>query len=426
MLTRRAQAGVLTSACLVTGLLAPPVHGTPPSVQPCTQLAASPAFTADRTAFCAGHVPDPTSGRTTAIAVFRTTDGGRTWTRATAAGLTFNDTDARVTHLSVSPRYASDRTVFAQIRNTGLFQSVDGGETFSLVGPLAWSRVTPFVATAPAPPVPIPAPDAGAHTIFGMARSGGADGDPNASAIIDPLARSHTPVRGTPARDLEFAIADTFARDGAAFAVADRGVGLDARVELYRCGAMLTCDALLIAFPKRWTFDRLWLSRDFEKTRTVYVSMTTLSGSRVLYWSRDAGGTWSRWSAAERLLAPVVAARNVPRYAVAFGTSRTVYLRVSYMPGATSSAAPPAEQLFRSDDGGSTWRRVAFGRAARQAGSRGVMPTDSPIGEQANGAIPPGALTVAGSTVFMLGHTGRYAGLYCSWDGGRQWGRTCR
>ena len=395
-----------------------PSHAAPPVVEPCAQFAASPDFATDHIAYCAGHLRDRTTGNTTGIAVYRTVDGGRTWTKAAAAGLA-HDAYARVRHLSVV-----DGELFIQVGNSGLFQSTDGGDTFSLIGPLAWGYVTPFVATAPATLLPLPS--AGSRALFAMALDGGEDGDPNKSAIIDPLTRSQSPVVGTPARDRAFAVPDTFAQDGTAFAVADRGIGLDARVEVYRCDGAFVCDDLLYAFPQRWTFDRIWLSRSFATTRTVYVSTRSLNGHGVLWWSRDAGRTWSRWQSAERLLTPVVRAKGYPLYALATGPARTLYLRLSYRPDAGRSV-PPAEQLYRSADGGATWTLVAYGRTAEQRGPRGVMPTDSPLVGTLDGIIPSGALTVAGQgTLFTLGKTGSYAGLYCSWDGGRRWQRTCR
>lgn len=262
-----------------------------------------------------------------------------------------------------------------------------------------------------------------------MASPAGQDGEPNKSAVIDPVARSHAPVAGTPGRDREFAISDTYARDGAAFAVADTGVGVSARVQVYRCDTTFRCNERLHAFPKRWTFDRIWLSSDFARTKTIYVSTTPLTGPRALWWSRDAGKTWARWTSAERLLAPVSKAKAYPAYVLGRGPagSRLLYLRVSYAPVSDAPAAPPAEQLFRSGDNGATWTLLAYGRTASQRGARGTMPTDNPITDLGDGAVPPGALTVApGGRLFALGRTGSYFGLYCSTDGGRHWARTCR
>jgi hypothetical protein len=412
------------AACLLAVVL--PAAGVraaaaPPPVQPCTQFAASPDFAVDRTAFCAGHVRDASTGSTTGIAVFRTSDGGRTWAPGAAAGLFMNDANARVDHLVVSPLYKTDRKVFLQVRNTGLFESTDGGATFTIVDPLAWNRLTGYVSAVPGGLLP----SAGAHAVFAMAAPAGQDGEANKSALIDPVAHAHTPVTGTPGRDREFAISDTYDRDGAAFAVADLGVGLQARVAVYRCDATYACGQRLYEFPKRWTYDRIWLSADFANTKTIYLSMTPLTGPRTLWWSRDAGKTWARWTAAERLLTPVAKVKGYPAYGLGRGPGRTLYLRVSYAPTTGAATAPPAEQLFRSGDNGVTWTLTAFGRAATQAGPRGTMPTDNRL-DTGDGKLPPGVLTVTPSgRVFSLGSTGGYPSFYCSWDAGRHWARTC-
>lgn len=420
---RRAAAGFVLALAAVPVAWAAPPAPPPPPVQPCAHFAASPGFARDGTAFCAGHQKDA-SGATTGFVVHRTTDRGRSWTRLAAAGLLMNDPHARVRHLSVSPAYATDSTVFVQVQNTGLFQSTDAGTTFTLVSPLAWGSLTAYAATAPGGLLGT----AGVHPLFVMASPAGQDGEPNRSAIVDPLARAHTPVVGTPGRDTEFAVSDTYERDGAAFAVADHGVGLDARVGIYRCNAAFACSEPLHSFPKRWTFDRIWLSAGFATTRTVYVSMTTLEGKRSLWWSRDAGKTWQPWTSAERLLAPVVSAKSYPGYALAPGPagSRQLHLRVSYSPGEVRSG-PPAEQLFRSKDGGATWQPVAYGRTPAQGGTRGTIPTNSPLSDFGSGDVAPGALTVTSTGhLFALGNTWVYAGFYCSWDAGRTWARYCR
>lgn len=397
-----------------------PAPPAPPPVWPCDEFAASPDFATDRTAFCAGAVVDRSTRATTGVAVWRTTDGGRTWAQQPAAGLLFTNTNAKVEHLEVSPRYKSDRTIFVQVGGTGLFSSVDGGATFTLVSPLAWGELTSYAATAPGGVLPTE----GVHTLYVMARPADEDGKPNSSALIDPLTRAHTPVVGTPGRDKTFAVSDTFARDGSAFAVADHGVGLDAYVGIYRCTATFSCSDRLHSFPKRWTFDRIWLAPDFARSRTLYVSMTTVSGARSLWWSRNAGTTWARFSSAERVLAATVKAKVAPAIAFAW-SGRHVYFRVAAV--GSPRTGPPAEQLYRSADGGATWRLFAYGRSATQAGSRGTMPADAAPLDTADGRSPRGLLTgTVDGRLFLLGSTWVYKGFYCSADGGRTWARLCR
>jgi hypothetical protein len=407
----------------------------PPPVISCSEFTASPEFASDHTAFCGGHLVNPATGQTVGFKVYRTTDGGRTWATAAAAGLSSFGTDGRLTYLAVSPLFKTDQTLFAQVGDSGLFASTDSGESFLPVDPLGRGALSSYVMDAATPALPglrQPASllgQAGAHVVFMMAAAASQDGQPNQSALVDPLAHSHTTVRGTPGRDRLFAVSDTFSRDSSAFAVADTGIGLNAQVKVFRCDVTFACGQLLIAFPKRWTFDRIWLSRNFVSTRTVYASVTTTDGARTLWWSRDAGSTWSRWTSAERLYAPILALKkDIRGYAVGAGTGHTLFLRVAYSPETSSASAPPAEQFFRSADGGVNWTRVSYGRSRIQLGARGTMPQDNSLIDFADGNMSPGALTVASTrTIFALGGgSGSYGGFYCSWDGGVHWGRLCQ
>lgn len=412
---------IAAAACAlaVSGALAHSAPPAAPPVWPCDELAVSPEFVTDRTAFCAGAVVDRSTRATTGVAVWRTTDGGRTWSRQAAAGLLVTNPNAKVDHLAVSPLYKTDRTVFVQLTGTGLFSSIDGGATFTVVSPLAWGALTPYAATAPGGLLPAE----GVHALYVMARPADEEGSPNGSALIDPITKAYTPVTGTPGRDAAFAVSDTFARDNAAFAVANHGVGLDAYVGIYRCTATFSCSERLQVFPKRWTFDRIWLAPDFRRSRTIYVSMTTVTGARSLWWSRNAGATWTRFSAAERLLAATVDAKVSPAIAFAW-SGRYVYLRVSA--AGSPRTGPPAEQLYRSADGGATWRLFAYGRSATQVGSRGTMPTDALPLETGDGRAPRGRLTgTADGRLFLLGSTWVYKGFYCSANAGRAWARLC-
>ncbi|MCA9969100.1 MAG: hypothetical protein KC425_02740, partial [Anaerolineales bacterium] len=77
-------------------------------------IALSPGFAGDETLFAAGPG-----------GVARSTDGGGSWT-AVNSGLT----DRQVRDLVVSPHFASDQTLFAAT-HTGVFRSADGGSSWS-------------------------------------------------------------------------------------------------------------------------------------------------------------------------------------------------------------------------------------------------------------------------------------------------------
>jgi photosystem II stability/assembly factor-like uncharacterized protein len=401
---------VLVWAACVAG---PSATAAPPVAQPCTEFAVSPAFASDRTAFCVGEVRDPTTGNTTGLTFFRTSDGGRTWQPATAAGLTASGSNV-LRDLVVSPRYADDGAVFVQLP-LGLYVTTDRGESFLPADPLAWGRVTPYVA---GPPVELPA-DAASHTLFAHALRGDVEGA-NKSTVIDPTTRARTPVKGSPGLDWEFAISPRFATDGLAYVIAEHGLGLTRHVRLYGCSVALECSAPLYRWPARWTFDRLWLAGDYSTSRTMFASVRALSGTPTLWRSRDGGRTFARWTAAERL--PGVATGNIGLAPV----GKQLYLRISGN-GGDKATSPPYEQLFWSRDNGATWTRVSYGRLPIQPGARGSMP---PASVNRNEDAVRGMVTaVGGGKVFILGSSregaNRYESMWCTADNGRTWARSC-
>jgi hypothetical protein len=416
---RRTHAIAALLGCAAVSLAALPASAAPaPVAQPCTEFAASATFAADHTAFCAGEQRDATTGNTTAVAFFATTDGGKSWVKGTAVGLVAPAGSNVLLDVFVSPRYADDGAAYVQLSN-GLFVSIDRGATFLAVDPLAWGRLTPFVAAVSAPA------EAAAHPLFAHARRGDIEGA-NQSTIIDPTTRARTPVKGSPGFDWEFLISPAFANDGLAFVMAEHGVGLTRQFQLYGCSVALECSTPLFAFPKRWTYDRIWLAPDFSKSKIVYASIRPPDKPLTLWWSRDGARTFVRWTAAERLQ---------PDYsAVAFGLSgvpgtRQLYLRITGN-GASKPSSPPFEQLFWSRDDGASWTRVAYGRMSRQPGPRGSMQPASPRQYAADGQTARGLVTATGSgRVFVLGLTidgaARYESLFCTVDNGHAWARSC-
>jgi photosystem II stability/assembly factor-like uncharacterized protein len=128
--------------CLQGGL--PPVGQ---GVVAAYSLALSPTYGADRTLFAGGRVGEPVG-----LGVWRSTDGGETWTPAWA-GLEH----LRVERVVASPAYAHDRTLLAYCQysefwrgegGTSLFQSTDGGEH--------WTRLATRPNAGDPPPLPRP------------------------------------------------------------------------------------------------------------------------------------------------------------------------------------------------------------------------------------------------------------------------------
>ncbi|MCP4592594.1 MAG: hypothetical protein GY842_17820 [bacterium] len=87
-------------------------------------LAVSPAFAADRTVFA-------TDGRSL---VFRSTDGGETWTEVSRIAQVGGASDADV-YLSISPAYPADPTLWATVEGGIAYRSTDGGLTWEVFDP---------------------------------------------------------------------------------------------------------------------------------------------------------------------------------------------------------------------------------------------------------------------------------------------------
>ncbi|GAB4526387.1 MAG: hypothetical protein Kow0063_00580 [Anaerolineae bacterium] len=85
------------------------------------QIVFSPTFARDRTLFLA----------TLDLGLFRSTDGGNTWT-SLAGGYATDEHDRDVTHLAISPAFADDNLVI--ISKHHLLRSIDGGESWEDTG----------------------------------------------------------------------------------------------------------------------------------------------------------------------------------------------------------------------------------------------------------------------------------------------------
>lgn len=378
----------------------------------CRLVAYSPDFSTDRTMFCAGLDIDIVR-RTIQTSFFVSKDAGATWARPAADGLV-TGTNSRPEQLIVSPLYRTDKALFLHT-DEGIWKTTDFGETFVLVDSLAnpgEGRLAPIVETV-----------GGERTVFAFANA-------ELTAKIDPPL--HVPVAGAPEPELRFVIPPTFAETGEAFVVARRP-GETPAVILFGCNSALACTDELFEFPPRDEFGNLWLGPMTANGRSMFVE--TLRSARpgvsypVLWRSLDGGRTFVEWSEPNRVLEPI---RGVDGRFARTGLAQDpgdparLFLRVSYMPatrGRASRTNPPGEQIFRSDDGGTTWRRVAYGLSFKQTGKPGRLPW-SHVNEQSQAHMAfaaEGHLVALGN---VFGPDG-YKGPFCSRDFGRHWARAC-
>lgn len=407
---------LVTAVCalLAAGLTVPPAWSAPVVPHPCTELALSPAFASDGTAVCAGMVYEASTGGATSAAVFVTTDKGRSWRKASAAGVVISRPDDNVRGAFFSPQYASDHMLFVQYARAGLFASTDLGVTFTLASPLGLGLVTPYVAT-PA------ALSAVARPLLLHANAAGND----VSMQVDPVSHAVAPIPGTPAADRQFVVSPRYAVDGLAFAAgivssADGTAGVPA---VFACGPGFVCTESRFQGPARATFDGLW-ALPAAVPSGFFVVMRLLVGSTPRFWrSGDGGRTFQPWMSVDSIGATISRSGSA-HLGVAVDPTRPKrwYLRASWVGNRTN---PPDEQVFISDDNGTRWRRVSYGTTAslRHVGS---VPDMAP---GASRSTPTGFIAVGGGRIFMLAggrYTPDYTGPYCSTDGGKTWAKLCR
>jgi len=413
MRTRRTPRFALGAAVALLTAFAPGPSRAETGVTPlpCEQMGASPDFARDGTAFCGGTVMSGYAP--TGLALFVTTNHGRSWRHAAAVGLPYKAGD-RMTDLVVSPRFASDSTIVVTVLFEGVFVSADAGESFTpaLLG--SWPAVTAFVSG-------IAASESTQRTLLLVPRW--TTGTP---AIVDPVLRTIQPVPGPPEPARAVLVSPTWVQDHAAVAFTQTGSGEGLRVSLYGCNEVFECSTRLGALPVGQAFHRAWLAADFATSRTMFVELVTdqeVAPPR-LYVSRDGGRTFASMRPAQAL---VDAHFRDPRHdyepvaAIDVGApgSDRVWLRVY----GTESATRPAIELFRSDDNGRTWTRVAYRRIVTR-GARGGM-QDVRVPPR---ALQPRVLLAATSNgyLFVNGIVRGGWGVSCSADAGRTWTTACR
>ncbi|HVF03514.1 MAG TPA: sialidase family protein [Frankiaceae bacterium] len=392
----------MTSAPEPAAAAAPPM---------CQDIVVSPAYRRDRTVFCV-HRGTPDARRVLAVSV----NGGRTWRDAALTGLLRPAGVSGIAlTLSVSPAFGTDRTLFVTT-GSGTFLSTDLGQSFRLVDALTKPHTdgnpVPFVGRLSA----LPLGDTAPRLLLAYAGT-------QVPALIDPGDGSRRPATGVPGRGaLQFVVrASATAPDGA-LAIVNEPDGPADHAVVYRCDGSLTCAVPSFAFPSGTRFalhSRVRLLPDGS-----LVAVLSKGGAADTVWrSTDGGATFAVWAPVARLLDAAERAggdRPVVTLASTHGLPRRLYARVEVASPATRwrPGAPPASQLFRSDDGGATWRRIGYGRAMFQPGPHGNLPW---AGDGQPGEIelaPDGRLLASGSadSVFTT---------WCSLDGGKRWYAGC-
>ena len=404
----------------VTGVGVAAATSTPPE---CVSVDFSPAFALDRKGFCVAF--DPSDGDSSTYRFFTTRDGGRTFERRPATGLT-TTADDRIGSVIVSPGYETDRTVFVQTSG-GVFATSDDGDTFTLLDNFATPgpsgpNLSVYQETSPSPGAQTDGP----RPVLVLAAGDG-------SMKIDPPLR--IPVAGAPLEERRFLFPSNGLGEWSAYTMTveiDRTAGRSRNV-LFACDQQLVCNEQLFAFPWGYQFEPrggIWFAPDFDRSGRVYVvSSKVFDGTSSLraWRSTDGGATFERWRSVERMLQPLRRlADSRPLVGLALHPSRprTIYMRLGYSLSVREDAegTPPTERFLVSRDRGRTWSRLAHQRDDRQEGSRGAIPWDGTWGFPVQNHL---SLTEDGTLFVLAKELGGHSGLYCSVDGGRNWAPLC-
>lgn len=380
----------------------------------CGAIGMSPSFHSDGTAFCAVMLD-------AGPVLWRTTDRGRSWTKfALSPGVLPTQTRAVLYQLTVSPRYAVDSAVYLHT-NSGIYITTNPAEGLRPVDPLATANDVGIRNMAGYVDASAGLVSQGERVIFAYAAL-------NAASRIDPPLHSRVPA-AAPHQALQFLTPPRVSLDRTPILVGrhlNYSAQGDNRVATYECTIALTCATEMHVFPSG-EFAGAWLSPAFDKDGIVYVAMST--GKRYsMFRSVNRGRTFAPWTAVDKVLAPINAemasgdgdTHFPPTLAIDQSNPRTMFLRMSQQ---LSTSRIPAQQLFRSTDGGATWSRIGF---AWGDARRATLPWDGPGLMQAVRAADNDVMAVGGR-VFAVGTSIRdgYSGVFCSVDSGRTWSRAC-
>lgn len=428
-MTLRRRSLVATLAALAVASAAPSGAAASQALPACTYVVPSPDFVHDNALVCAQMVFTPQA----TLTLFTSKNGGRSWRKAPAIGLTYTPTDAITSVPRFSPNYAKDHLLFVNT-DTGVFASTDLADSFTVMDPNSKGQPYPYRGSA-GRLGPILAgdrlflasfgtPDLRLDYASGLKQPivGGWD-DPTApiSLVIPPDALS-------PTSPLLLAVQ-----------TATTSSGGQPPHTLWECTDDATCTSSRFTFDSRDRPEQFWRVR-LAKGRTALVirirRQLAIGQTEVLLRSEDDGRTFVPFSSLQKLRDATISAggRQVevnlashPRY------PGVVLARIASQP-ATSTWAPkqlPAQQLFRSADGGATWTRVAYQLGIGQPGRPGTLPFNSAGYGRAPEAAPI-VLTAEGRLLVPARFSGVVKGVdvdrssvFCSTDLGRTWHLLC-
>ncbi|HVE74526.1 MAG TPA: hypothetical protein VNA30_05480 [Mycobacteriales bacterium] len=437
------------ACCAALGMLglAPPATADrATSSAPCQVIDFSPTFADDGTAFCASqsfshsNPPNPlTPGRTGPVQIFTTTDAGRTWRSVATTGLPGASTEhwfPTLTQILFSPAYSSDRAIFLWAARDGLFRSTDAGRTWTRapVSPLGQGRLTPLLISPADPERSRPAVGA---LLYAAAWSlcmypGGAHEEeaPSNALVIWPalvplraagcsFSEQYLVPRDWPSSPLHLLASSTL-RPG-------QGFFFHGDAEVWNCQPPMLCTDRSVLSAKSDAKEG-WLDERAKGVIRAFVQPDQGPPLARLVVSRDAGRSWQPWGSADALLR-----ESLPLALVDMGDRQTFLLRVSdafnnRIWGGFGTFETPrsrlGERIYRTADDGRSWKLVAASPA--RAGVP-TLPFNAPYGYP----LDRGGMWQQGSRLFTLAEsvvgksTSNDAGVWCSLDGGRRWAPRC-
>jgi hypothetical protein len=379
----------------------------------CEAFAAAPSFAHDRTVFCAGGSGEA-GGWRGPVSLYRSADGGRTWSAPMRIADTGVVDGARAVY--PSPEYPTDRTLFVDL-DSGGYVTTDDGRTFTRVG-------SDFAFNPDEATVYVEARPDGAMRRPALVSAGGTS--PWGAAVYDTavLPATRPTVSGPLIGPAKYLVPPDFATS--------RRAVLLGRVSDKDAGAF-ACDADFVCVQQLYDFGHVgakgsritFAAPTFPGSRDVYAQVDDDTDGKPIriFRSRDQGRTWAAWPSVTRLLAGFPFGSEAA-IAASPDNPKRLWARVEGLDFTTERT--PEQQLFRSDDDGATWTRLgyAWGPAQRYHPTKSTLPWN-----RSAAAYNPPTVEPGGRLYVLAQHdTGRktdFLGLYCSRDYGRHWSRDC-
>lgn len=406
----RSRRGTYFLACSALVAAATPAIGAAPARPYCAVVAASPAFARDHVVFCVAPDPDGSP----AAWVHRSANGGRTWTR----GAMFATPNGDVGSITLAPNYPVDRSLYVG-SSGGVWASHDDGRTLTKIAQRGnqGRAITPIPSGLPAPAASYQVAIVGGNAL--------------GASVYDPVTGVTRDALGAPAGNWHFIAPPAFAPTDQAVVLTFGPVVSDelGSLSAYGCTIGLQCTEQLARIGTPDFFPNVAHSL---ADRTHYVSGSLLHGGVRVFRSRDYGHSWQRWTSVENVVKKAYDSLDVflqMDITASHDQPRRLWLNLGISSKSEASTIHPAFQLWRSDDGGTTWRRTAASWGVKQrAHGRNTLPwnavSDRRVGTDATITAAPGNVLLT-----VGAHRGPrgvdYEGLYCSRDLGRTWRPYC-